>query len=196
MTLRAVLSLSSFALAFWSDGEGFAGNAGSPAIAANDWVEQGSHRVRLDDVRACGAVTVNGQVSAFNSTDSRDSAPLLGFLVRIEARTKEFAVSPRDLTLEAGGVVLDAVLARPEGRWRCVPALPYTRLESGREARGYVFFRVTPGFRASAAPIVLVYKPTRWGGSARATISVPRCLESCAPPVPIAEPGKRRPPFN
>jgi hypothetical protein len=180
--LRVRLLVSALLVVFESGHQGFSAESAPSAATESPWVEKASHRFRLDGIRGCGAATLTGIVSGPDkATDSRDSAPLLGFFVRVEARTPGFFVSPRDLTLEAGGVVLDAMLAHPDGRWRCSPALSFTRLASGREARGFVFFRVPPAFRASPAPIALVYHPTRWGGAPRATIAVSPCLETCAP---------------
>jgi hypothetical protein len=177
-------------LAFSCSFVGFSHPAGVAEESRSLWIEGGSFRFRLDATRGCGlaSLSVNG------STNFRDAAPLLGFLVRVEAKRPAFLVSPRDVTLEADGVVLDPVLAQPENQGRCAPLLSFSRLAAGRVAQGYVLFRVPEGFRASKGPIVLVYGPTRWGGTRRVVAQIPKCLEACNPPSRTARQTKRNPP--
>ena len=181
----------SFVLVLSSGGRNFSASA-SPAPVDSQWVDGGTYRFKVDGTRRCGPIKMAGGAGQNKPTDPRDPATLLGFLVRIEARRAGFFVSPHDLTLEAGGVVLEALLSPPEGSLRCAPLLNYTRLGAGRVARGYVVFRVPSAFRASPPPITVVYRPTRWGGSGRAAIEVPRCLDVCSTPAPIAVQGRRK----
>jgi hypothetical protein len=179
VTLRARLRLFSLLLVLFSSREGFS----QPSTAVRtSWIDGGSYRFGLDGIRGCGPASF----LANTSTDFRDAAPSLGFLVRIEARTPAFFVSPRDLTLEADGVILDPTLALPERRWRCAPLLTFTRLAPGRVAQGYVLFRVPEAFRASKGPILLSYRPTRWGGAKRVVAQIQKCLNACLTTVPRA----------
>jgi hypothetical protein len=106
----------------------------------------------------------------------------MGFQVRIEAKGSEVFVSPRDITLEKGGVILDAQYLDLRPPRHCSPALPVKRLRARRMVQGFVFFRVPVGFAARHGSVTLAYRPTRWGGAGRVEIGIPNCLDNCADP--------------
>ena len=147
--------------------------AHAAAPAGAPWLDGGIYRLKVEGTRDCSAVS-----AANNATDSRDVAPSLGFLVRIESTTaggEELFVSPRDLTLEAGGTILESIEPTSQPRDRrlpCAPLLSIARLKAGRVSRGYVLFRVPASFRESRDPIALVYRPRRWGGAKRVAFPV------------------------
>jgi hypothetical protein len=45
---------------------------------------------------------------------------------------------------------------------------------------GFALFEVPKRFRTKTDdPIVLSYKPTRWGGARRVEVPLPECLDAC-----------------
>lgn len=119
----------------------------------------------------------------------------IGFAIRARSKADKVFVTPRDFTLEKGGVILQARHVDPPRLPRCSPLLKHAQLRARQAARGYVLFEVPASFRGGpeAAPLLLAYKPTRWGGAKRVELSVPACLEACpAPPAAPRPAGRRR----
>ena len=176
----------------------------APAVAAavglaieGTWVDTPAYRFRLDRFRECGAASdasdESGRAKAMRDKATGYQAPegpnggpgggiRMGFQVSIEAKGSEVFVSPRDITLEKGGVILDAQYPDLRPPRHCSPALPVKRLRARRMVQGFVFFRVPLGFPARHGPETLAYRPTRWGGSGRVEIGIPNCLDNCADP--------------
>ena len=139
------------------------------------WLDGNGFRFRVDSIRDCGKQLAPAAQSA--------SLHLLAFEIRIVAGPKEVFVSPRDVTLESGGVILQAeIRAAPVGK-SCSQQWTAQRLSPRRTLRGVLLFAVPPDFGASGRDPILAYQPTRWGGAGRLEVRVPGCLDHCAPPV-------------
>jgi hypothetical protein len=153
------------------------------------WVEAGSYRIRLDELRRCAGST----------PVAPGPRGWVGALVEIGALTRDTFVSSRDLTIERGGVVVQAKYVDPPVMPGCLPMLPITQIRAGASARGFALFEVPASFREpGAVPVVLAYRPTRWGGARRTEIKLPDCFDACPhaderqPPPKHKAAGKRR----
>src|SRR5262249_54248186 len=118
--------------------------------------------------------------------------------VAVGARGDSLLATPRDVTLERAGVILQAVFVNPPTLSGCIPGLPIKQLRGEELARGFALFDVPEGFRKNGSgPFTLAYRPTRWGGAKRAEIEIPACLDMCtdsekqAPPAAPAKPKKK-----
>jgi hypothetical protein len=161
------------------------------AAGLKEWVDGGVLRFRVDAITGCGAGAraANerkpapppdaGTVELDRAIASRPPLARVAFSVRIIAGPGEVFVSPRDVTLEAGGVILQTTDPKISLGRGCGPTLTPRRLGARQTARGLLIFEVSPEFRASGAPMVLAYRPTRWGGAGRLEVKVPGCLEAC-----------------
>ena len=90
-------------------------------------------------------------------------------------------MSPRDLELRRGGVILTAKYINQPVLSGCQPLLPAKRLRAGESASGFALFEVPKSFRTTTDdPIVLSYRPTRWGGARRVEVPIRECLDACA----------------
>lgn len=103
----------------------------------------------------------------------------VAFTVHVIAGAGEIFVSPRDVTLEAGGVILQTMVAPGPLGNRCGSVLTPRRLSARQSMKGLVVFEVSPEFKAGQTSLTLVYRPTRWGGAGRLEVKVPACLEAC-----------------
>lgn len=136
------------------------------SVDPGDWIEASSYRVRLERIDACGGAGPEGE--------------LVGPRIRYEARVDDVFFSPRDWVLQSGGIIVatePAPRCNPGGT--CCAQLPAQRLRKGQRIEGALIFAVPKSLRASNKPIVLAYRPTRWGGSARVEIRMPTCLDTC-----------------
>ena len=53
-------------------------------------------------------------------------------------------------------------------------------IEVGENVSGFALFEVPKSFRTTTDdPIVLSYKPTRWGGARRVDVPIRECLDAC-----------------
>lgn len=139
------------------------------------WLEGNGFRFRVDSIRECGQQPAAGAGSA--------SLHLLALEIRIVAGQKEVFVSPRDVTLESGGVILEVENRAASVGKSCGPQWTAQRLSPRRSLRGVLLFAVPPDFGASGRDPILAYRPTRWGGAGRLEVRVPACLGHCAPPA-------------
>lgn len=148
-------------------------DAGPAAIGS--WLEGNGFRFRVEAIRDCGQQPARDTRSA--------SLHLLAVEIRIVAGQKDVFVSPRDVTLESGGVILQVEnRVAPVGK-SCGPQWTAQRLSPRRTLHGVLLFAVPPDFSASGRDPILAYRPTRWGGAGRLEVRVPGCLGHCAPPV-------------
>ena len=153
------------------------------------WIDGGLVRFRVDAITSCGpaggrhadapARPGTGTPHAPGPTASRQPATLLAFSLRFVAGAGEVFVSPRDVTLESGGVILQTTPPTVSLVARCAPALTARRLPARQTARGTVLFEISPEFRAGQGSMELVYRPTRWGGAGRLSVRIPACLDNC-----------------
>jgi hypothetical protein len=136
-----------------SDGDG------SPEPSQGRWLEGNIYQFRVDEIRRCAPPALVGFVR-------------IGILVRVTSKTDELLVAPRDVKLEAGGVILDStVLSSAPGG--CAPMLAPKSLRAGKSAAGVVVFDLPTGFNAEHRPLKVTYQPTRWGGARRVEAVVP-----------------------
>jgi hypothetical protein len=157
----------------------------SPAgpVAPGAWSENKLYRFRLERVEACGV----GPASLKGETS------WVGAFFTVEASGSRVFVSPRDLELRRGGVVLSATFINPPSLPGCRPLLNARRLKVGETTSGFALFEVPKTFRIKTDdPIVLSYRPTRWGGARRAEVPIPECLDACARPWLSAASGDAR----
>jgi hypothetical protein len=128
-------------------------------LSRGAWLEGNIYRFRLEDLRAC-------------PPPARGAAARVAATVRVTSKISELLVAPRDVKLEAGGVILDSAIATkaPAG---CAPLLAPKSLRAGKSADGVVLFDLPPGFNAERRPVKVTYQPTRWGGAKRVEAILP-----------------------
>jgi hypothetical protein len=143
-------------------------------VAPGEWSENKRYKFRLERIEACGTGsprTLRGDVT------------WIGAFFTVEAKEPELFVTVRDLELRRGGVILNAAFAEPPDLPGCKPLLVPKRLRVGETLSGFALFEVPRNFRvATRDPIVISYRPTRWGGARRADVPVPECLDACSKP--------------
>ena len=115
------------------------------------WADTTLYQFRLDLAKRCG-------------TPER-----LAVKVRIVSKADQLFVSPRDVTIEHGGVILQSLLAGKSVAG-CPPLLETGWVPGGKQVSGAVLFEVPLGFAAAGGPLTLAYTPTRWGGAGRAQV--------------------------
>jgi hypothetical protein len=170
--------------------------AGAPEVPdagpgkEGDWIVAGAYRFRLDELRRCGGAPAVGPDAAAAPPAPRT---WVGARVDIGARGDALMVTPRDVTLERGGVILQAIYVNPPTLSGCLPALPIKQVRGEESAHGFALFDVPEGFRKNGTgPFTLAYRPTRWGGAKRAEIEIPPCLDLCTNSEKAAPPPPRK----
>jgi hypothetical protein len=143
-------------------------------VAPGEWSENRRYKFRLERIEACGA----GPARAL-----RGDVSWVGAFFTVEAREPELFVSPRDLEMRRGGVILGGTFVETSDLRGCKPVLVPKRLRAGETISGFALFEVPRDFRVPTKdPIVISYRPTRWGGARRAEVPVPECLDACVKP--------------
>src|SRR4030095_9634512 len=99
-------------------------------------------------------------------------------------------ITARDFSLERGGIILQARHIDPPELARCTPLLVPKQLTPKQTVRGFVLFELPASF-TTGDPLVLAFRPTRWGGSARAEFRVPTCFDNCPKGKPNGAVTKR-----
>jgi len=160
-----------------------------------EWIVAGSYKFRLEGLRRCGAAAASGGPDA--AAPAAPPRTWVGALVDVAARADPLLVSARDITLEKGGIILQAIFVNPPTLSGCIPGLPVKQLRAAESTRGFALFDVPEAFRRNGSgPFILAYHPTRWGGAKRAEIKIPPCLDACGererPETAPAPPPKRR----
>ena len=144
-------------------------------VAPGAWSESTVYRFRLERIEPCGVGDVRGAL--------KGDVSWVGAYVTVEAKQPKVFASPRDVELRRGGVILPATFVGPPDLPGCKPLLKGTRLKPGETAAGFALFEVPKNFRITTDdPIVLSYRPTRWGGARRAEVPIPECFDACARP--------------
>jgi hypothetical protein len=119
----------------------------------------------------------------------RGETSWVGALFSVEAK-QQLLVSPRDLELRRGGVILNAAQVNRPLPAGCEPRLPVKELRAGESLRGFALFEVPKRFRTTTEdPIVFSYRPTRWGSARRVEVPIPECFDACTG-SPVAQAGK------
>src|SRR5262245_15786374 len=163
-------------------------DAGPPAggdaiVATGEWSENHLYKFRLERVAPCGTPeTTLGptqQPAAGAASQFRGETSWVGAFFSVEAKDDVF-VSPRDLQLRRGGVILNARHINQPLLSGCKPLLPAKQLRPGEGLGGFALFEVPKSFRQTTDdPIVLSYQPTRWGGARKVEVPIRECLDSC-----------------
>ena len=141
------------------------------------WIESSSYRLRIDAMRTCGS--------------DAEAPTQVGFQVRMEARGRPIFVSPRDLTFESEGTVLEVADSKSRVAPPCSPILRAETLRPNQKVRGFVIFEIPRRLMSSNPPYTLAYRPTRWGGAGRVEVRIDQCL-ACAGSGPQASPQEKR----
>jgi hypothetical protein len=162
---------------------------GGPSPEQGAWLETASYFFRMDELKRCGSIPLpppEGKAAA--SAGLPKEMAWVGALVRVRASV-QLLVSPRDVTLEKGGVIINPTYVDVPPLPGCAPALSVKTLRAGQVARGYVFYKVPEGFVNGAGVAKLAYQPTRWGGARRVEVTLQPCLHEC-PETGIKDKGK------
>jgi hypothetical protein len=139
--------------------------------APGEWSDNKLYRFRLERLAACGGEGVAG---------SKAASSWVGAYFTVHAKQPEVFVTPRDLELRRGGVILNAKYVNPPRLPGCEPLLVPRRMRFGETIAGFAVFEVPGSFRVTTDdPIVLSYRPTRWGGARRADVPIRECLDGC-----------------
>jgi len=157
----------------------------SAIVAPGQWSENRLYKFRFERVAACGAAAQAlgpAQPAAGGGGNPlRGETSWVGAFFRVQAKEPSVFVTPRDLELRRGGVILTAKYINQPILSGCEPLLPATRLRAGDSASGFALFEVPSSFRTKTDdPIVLSYRPTRWGGARRVEVPIRECLDACA----------------
>jgi hypothetical protein len=153
-------------------------------VAPGQWSENRLYKFRLERMAACGpaaqALGPAQPAAGGGGNPVRGEASWVGALFTVQAKQPSVFVSPRDLELRRGGVILAAKYINQPVLAGCAPLLPARRLRAGEGATGYALFEVPRSFRTRTEdPIVLSYRPTRWGGARRVEVPIRECLDAC-----------------
>jgi hypothetical protein len=164
---------------------GAATAAESLIVGHGQWTETKQYKFRFERIAACGAPTTTvgpAQPTAASGVGAfKGETTWVGALFSVEAKDDSMFVSPRDLELRRGGVILNARHINQPLLPECMPALAARQLKIGEAVSGFALFEVPKSFRATTDdPIVLAYRPTRWGGSRRVEVPIRECLDACA----------------
>ena len=123
------------------------------------WLDGNIYQFRLEDIRRCTPPALAGFAR-------------IGILVRVTSKMDQLLVAPRDVKLEAGGVMLDSAVL-PSAPGGCAPLLAPKSLRAGKSVAGVVVFDLPAGFNAEHRPLKVTYQPTRWGGARRVEAVLP-----------------------
>lgn len=123
------------------------------------WLEGNIYQFRVDGIRRCTPPALVGFVR-------------IGIAVRVASKMDELLVAPRDVKLEAGGVILESTVL-PSAPGGCAPMLAPKSLRAGKSAAGVVVFDLPTGFNAEQRSVKITYQPTRWGGARRVEAVLP-----------------------
>jgi len=146
-----------------------------PPVAPGEWSKNKLFKFRLDRITACGGEDVTSTKAGAKAASS-----WVGAHFTVHAKEPEVFVTPRDLELRRGGVILNAKHVNPPRLPGCEPLLVPKRLRPGETLAGFGVFEVPGSFRVTTDdPIVLSYRPTRWGGARRADVPIRECLDAC-----------------
>lgn len=162
-------------------------------VGAGKWSENRMYRFRLDRISACGSASDTlgpARPSAAGGAGRlRGGSSWVGAFFRVEAKEPSVFVTPRDLELRRGGIILNARYIDQPLLPGCQPLVAAKSLRAGDGLEGFALFEVPRSFRTPTAdPIVLSYKPTRWGGARRVEVPIRDCLDAC--PESSARSGK------
>lgn len=137
-----------------------------PAARSADWTTTPLFDVRFEAMRSCSSEAVPGAPAP------AASRVWMAANVQFRSKVRGLFVTPRDFSLESGGIVVSARHVKPPALPGCSPVLPQKSLGPKQTARGFVVFEVPQRLLTPESSLVLVYQPTRWGGSRRIELPV------------------------
>jgi hypothetical protein len=167
--------------------------SGDAIVGKGRWAENHLYRFRLERVAACDSASPGPGPAQrpvpSGASQFRGETSWVGAFFSVEAKQR-FLVSPRDLELHRGGVILNSAPANQRRHAGCEPRLPVKALRAGESLRGFALFEVPKRFRARTDdPIVFSYRPTRWGGARKVEVPIGECFDACKEP-PVAQAGE------
>jgi hypothetical protein len=161
--------------------------ANAPIGAATAMVATATYDLTFERLYRCGSAAAGGATSRGGGEKI-----WIGAAVAAYAKTKNFFLNARDFTLEKGGLVLEARHVNPPALPRCLPLLQPRQLDASKTARGFVLFEVPAHLKADGVPLVLAYRPTRFGGARRVEFRIPACFDECPESAVAAAPKSER----
>jgi len=126
------------------------------------WVEASAYKFKVTNVVRCADPAPGEPVP-------EDRKVRVGAFVQVYSKFDQFFLTPRDVTLEKGGVILNSERAAKPGP-ECKPLLEPTRVMHDQTHGGVVIFQIPDeSFLKDGA---VAFKPTRWGGAPRVEIKI------------------------
>jgi hypothetical protein len=125
------------------------------------YVETSAYKFRVDTVVRCADPAPD--------TLPPDRKIRVAAKVGIFSKYDQFFVSPRDVSLEKDGVVIDSERGVKTGA-ECAPLLEQKYVNHDTTLEGFVVFHVPD--EAFARGAVVAFHPTRWGGAPRTEITI------------------------
>jgi hypothetical protein len=126
------------------------------------FVETSAYKFRVDTVVRCADPGTSEKVPD-------DRRVRVAAKVGVFSKYDSFFLSARDITLEKGGVIINAEKA-PKNSAECAPLLEQKRLNHDETSAGFVVFQVPD--EAFVRDGIVAFKPTRWGGAPRTEIKI------------------------
>jgi hypothetical protein len=122
-------------------------------VAPGEWTENKQYKFRFERVEACGPATPALGPARPERTGAvgspRGDTSWVGALFSVQAKDKSVFVSPRDLDLRRGGVILNAKYINQPVLPGCTPLLPAQQLRAGKSLAGFALLRCSRCRRAS-----------------------------------------------
>jgi hypothetical protein len=126
------------------------------------YVESSAYKFRVDAVVRCAD-------PAPTETVPEDRKVRVAAKVGIFSKYDQFFVSPRDVSLEKDGVIIDSERSVKTGA-ECAPLLEQKYVNHDATLEGFVVFQVPD--EAFVRGGVVAFHPTRWGGAPRTEIKI------------------------
>jgi hypothetical protein len=146
-----------------------------PADGNREQVDTGQYELRVDEIRSCDP----GSGAATNPAAKPATRRIwVGASVQVKSKVNELFITARDFSLERDGIILQARHVDPPELARCKPLLAAKQLTPKQTVRGFVLFELPASF-TTGDPLVLAFRPTRWGGASRAEFRIPTCFDNC-----------------
>jgi hypothetical protein len=132
-----------------------------------DWIDASSYKFKVTNVAYCAAPELPRRATSDAAPPSvPEDRPLrVGVTVHVLAKYDELFVSPRDVTFEKGGIIINSE-NNPSPSAGCGPLLQPRTLRHDQVASGVVVFQLPDETFARTG--IIAFQPTRWGGAPRA----------------------------
>lgn len=126
------------------------------------WVEASAYKFKVASVMRCADPLPGESVP-------EDRKVRVGAFVEVFSKFDQFFLTPRDVTLEKGGVILSSE-REVKTSAECQPLLSPQHVQHDQARGGVVVFQVPD--ESFLKDGVVAFKPTRWGGAPRVEIKV------------------------